>query len=334
MEMADKFNQHSKEALLNEEKGNLFEFLVAKNLSRLHGVENNFFLDLNPSLKNNMTFYEESLQNNHPELIPKLIKLSDLTAKEIYKKINLEVSNIFLVGKIAANLDKEKWHEADIVIKTKNELLIPLSVKLTKDNSYMNTKSAGAKSFISKYFQHFKHAEKFQEILNKEIDQAFFQMAHRLYQLDSLEFKGKFDETWKEKWSELPGELPPEFREVIFVNYTRVAAAIHQQLVEMLTQDSATFINSLAPLCGMGDSEIIQVSCYHQDHQLKTIEIKKIEDFFLPGMNVKIEELKSNMSAFDIYFGNIILQIRVKPMNKFTTPSYKINCSIKFNKEN
>jgi hypothetical protein len=83
----------------------------------------------------------------------------------------------------------------------------------------------------------------------------------------------------------------------------------------------------------MGDRKIIQVSCYHQQHRLKSIEIKKFEDLFYPEIDVVIEPLKENMSSFDILIGKTTLQIRVKPMNKFTTASYKINCSIKLHKD-
>jgi hypothetical protein len=326
----------SKEALLNEEKGNLFEFLVAQILSRLNKIEAEFFLGLNSDLKKNMALYEESIRQFHPNLIPMLVNLANLTANTVdqYLKLNkIIVKNIFLIGKISANFEKDQWHEADLVLKTETDILIPVSLKLSKDHSYMNTKSAGAKSFIEKYFNEFSESKSFQQVLNKEIDQAFVQMAHRLYQMASLEFVGKFDQNWREKWSELPGELPADFREVIFINYARVAVLIHQQLVCLLKSSKEKFISSLAPLCGMGDRKIIQVSCYHQQHRLKSIEIKKFEDLFYSGLDIVIEPLKENMSSFDILIGKTTLQIRVKPMNKFTTASYKINCSIKLHKD-
>lgn len=338
MKVPDKNNPDSKEsieALLNEEKGNLFEFIVAQILSRQYSIEAQFYLGLNENLKSNMASYEESIRSTHPELIPLLSHLASSTANTLYLHLqqkNLQLENIFLIGKITANFEKDEWHESDLVLKTTEGALIPISLKLSKENSFTNTKSAGAKSFIEKYFKDFSESAKFQLELNKEIDQSFLQMAHRLYQLASLPFNGKFDQSWKDKWSELPGELPSEFREVIFINYNRVASLIHKQLDYLLSIDNEKFIAALAPLCGMGDLNLIQVSCYHQQHSLKSIKIKEFNDFFAESTSVTIGNLKNQMSSFDIYWGNIALQIRVKPMNKFTTPSYKINCSIKMQK--
>lgn len=331
-EQTNQLSIESAEALLNEEKGNLFEFIVAQILSRINNIESKFFTELNANLKNNMACYEESIRQTHPELIPLLSQLANSTAQVLdahLQQKDLKLKDIFLVGKITANFEKEEWHESDLILKTEEDRLIPISLKLSKENSYTNTKSAGAKSFIEKYFQSFSESKQMQSELNKEIDQSFLQMSHRLYQLASLPFLGKFDESWKDKWSELPGELPPEFREVIFVNYNRVASLIHKQLLHLLNTDKEKFISALAPLCGIGDPNLIQVSCYHQQHSLKSIEIKEFGDFFREGINISIEPLKNQMSSFDIVFGNMALQIRVKPMNKFTTASYKINCSIK-----
>ena len=336
MAITDEISDKSAGALLNEEKGNLFEFIIAQNLARLSNIEDNFLLNLNANLKNNLADYEDSLRRCSPQLVPMLAKLAEQTTQALHKYLDdqkIVINNILLVGKMAANLKKSDWHEADVILKTKQDSLIPISIKLSKDQSFMNTKSAGAKSFLVKYFQTFKETHELQAILNKEIDQAFYQMAHKLYSLDNLEFNGKFDDLWKQKWSELPGEMPPEFRDVIFVNYARVAELLHQQLSYLLKVDKEKFINCLEPICGIGNKEILQVNCFHEKHFFKNLEIKRYEDFFFPLMDAKIESLKPNMSSFNILFGKTILQIRVKPMNKFTTPSYKINCSIKINKE-
>jgi hypothetical protein len=336
MRVPDKNNQETGEALLNEEKGNLFEFLVAQKLARLNGIEGAFFADLNSDLKNNLIHYEESIRKRHESLLLQLMVLADNTALELHSYLaqkKIHFVNIFLIGKISANFEQAEWHESDLILKQANGDLIPISLKLSKENSFMNTKSAGAKSFIEKYFISFNRSQEFQLELNKEIDQAFLQMAHRLYDLASLPFQGKIDERWKEKWSELPGELPEEFREIIFINYNRVATLIHNKLVCFFQEDKLKFMKALEPLCGMGDLKLIQVSCYHQQHTLKSIKIKSHENYFYDGMDVAIENSKSNMSSFDIQLGKIVLQIRVKPMNKFTTPAYKINCSIKNSKE-
>jgi len=332
----DKKDRDNNKALLNEEKGNLFEFLVAHLLSLKFKIEESFYNELNADLKNKLAIYEDSLRANNPQMIPLLFTLAQETSQKIEEFIfskNFSLQQIYLIGKLNTNNAKGEWNEADFLLKTKNNELIPISLKLTKENSFMNTKSAGAKSFIERYFKIFENASALQEILNKEIEQAFSQMTHKLYQLANIDFVGKFDFSWKEKWSELPGELPVEFREVIFINYHRVASLIHQQLVHLQTTHPEKFRDSLAPLCGMGDKKMLQVSCYHQEHRLKLILIRDFNDFFKNQNRIKIGELKKNMSSFDIIFGDTILQIRVKPMNKFTTAAYKINCSIKLVKD-
>ena len=44
---------------------------------------------------------------------------------------------------------------------------------------------------------------------------------------------------------------------------------------------------------------------------------------------LKINELKRGLSSFEIDFESLTLQIRVKPMNIFTVPAMKVNCSVK-----
>ena len=47
------------------------------------------------------------------------------------------------------------------------------------------------------------------------------------------------------------------------------------------------------------------------------------------NVDVQFGELKPGISSFEIVFGKTTLQIRVKPMNKFTAPALKVNCSVK-----
>lgn len=69
---------------------------------------------------------------------------------------------------------------------------------------------------------------------------------------------------------------------------------------------------------------------FHQNAQLKEILIKSQSDLFTNDpAEIAVKELSDGASSFDIAFKKFVLQIRVKPMNKFTTAAYKINCSIK-----
>ena len=44
---------------------------------------------------------------------------------------------------------------------------------------------------------------------------------------------------------------------------------------------------------------------------------------------LKINGLKKGLSSFEIGLESLTLQIRVKPMNIFTVPAMKVNCSVK-----
>jgi hypothetical protein len=155
-------------------------------------------------------------------------------------------------------------------------------------------------------------------------------MGHRLYELIDCDFKGQFDNRWTQLYTELPGELNREMKEVVHANYFRVARKLREFLGNLYEIDSLKFYNCLHSLCGFGNSDILQVSCFHQGDKLKQISIKSQTDLILEDPSeISLSELKIGSSSFDITFTKFTLQIRVKPMNKFTTAAYKINCSIK-----
>ncbi|MDD4976080.1 MAG: hypothetical protein PHY93_17120 [Bacteriovorax sp.] len=338
MKVIDYSNQIQKEAILNECKGNIFEFLVAQGLASRSGVEDHFLMNLPLDFKNKLGSYEELMRTHEPKLLVKLPKLSNLTVKRIWEEVGLDQYQFVqwkVIGKMVATNDNEFWNETDIVGTYKtfegNEKHLSLSLKLTKDHSYTNTKSAGVKSFLTKYFQAFGDVViNFQKELNSEVDESFLMMGHRLYTLIDREFEGSFNSEWSANHSELPGELPPEMRTIVHENYHRVALKLSGILDQLKLIDRHLFFDSLAALCGFGHSEIIQVSCFHQDYELKEVTIKNYDDFFSKtNKECDLLPIKDLASFVEIIMGKMTLQVRVKPMNKFTTAAYKINCSIK-----
>ncbi len=137
-----------KEALLNEYKGSLFEFLVASNLAAKLNFESSFLDDLS---ENQLSMYEQQepyLRNHFPSLLVSLPKLAEFTAKKIIKKLNLvSIEKIDLIGMNAGSLT-----EADIIISSQGTKY-PISLKISKKGSFTNTKSAGVKTFFIKYFE-------------------------------------------------------------------------------------------------------------------------------------------------------------------------------------
>jgi hypothetical protein len=338
MKKIDQKNQLQIESLLNECKGNLFEFLVGQSLSRRFKKEDVFLLSLPRDFRGRLQFYEETIRSHDSNLLENLPKLAfavseNLEHHALFKnKMNLSFT---VIGKMVATNSTELWNETDIVVTEEvqngHQKKYFLSLKLTKDHSYTNTKSAGIKSFIEKYFSSFgSQAILYQSKLNHSVDESFYMMGYKLYSLIDQEFRGNFDSRWSNHYTELPGELNPQMKQFVHDNYFRVAQKIHEFLRELQLIDAHKFYQSLHALCGFGNPDILQVSCFHQNALLKEIVIKSHSDLFTNDPSeIRIKELTPGMGSFDISFERFILQIRVKPMNKFTTAAYKINCSIK-----
>lgn len=338
MKKLDYNNQIQKEAILNEFKGNLFEFLVTQGLARKSKIEDQFLLSLPSEFKAKLGSYEELMRLHEPKLLTKLPKLAFETVHKIWEDGNLSKMDFIqwnVIGKMVATNDSKTWNETDIVGSFRddsgNTKKLAISLKLTKDHSFVNTKSAGVKSFLTKYFSGFGNdVTSLQQELNSEVDESFLMMGHRLYSMIDCEFKGSFNSEWTNHHTELPGELSPQMRSVVHENYHRVALKLSDLLLRLKELNPELFFDSLYALCGFGHEEIIQVNCFHQDYDLKEITIKKFDDLFSKtNKECTLLPIKDLASSIEIVLGKMILQVRVKPMNKFTTAAYKINCSIK-----
>lgn len=333
MKILDPNNQTQAIALINEYKGNLFEFKTALTLAQIFKIELEFYHSLNTEYKERLTYYEEFLRFSAPELIIKLSDLSSQTAKVIEdyfacRKFN--PSQIYPVGKILNANKSAHLAEADIVfVENKSGKIFEqlISLKLSKVDSFTNTKSAGIKSFISNYFNEFSESQKFQFDLNKTVEIEFLKMGSALYEKKGMQFKGQFGSEWSEKFTELPGELSEDLREIVFLNYQNTSAKLYKILLNLKDIDPFKFYNSLSRLVGNSNNEIIQVITYHREHEYVSTKINCLNQ---NGNNkFKIRPQKENSHFIEIEYHNLILQLRIKPMNKFTTMSYKINCSIK-----
>ena len=338
MKRIDQNNQVQVESLLNECKGNLFEFLVAQKLSHQYKNEDLFLLSLPRDFKVRLQFYEETIRLHDSELLRNLSLLASAVVENLEQHEVFANNNSFsfaVIGKMVATNDNELWNETDIVALEKlpdgSQKKHFLSLKLTKYQGYTNTKSAGIKSFLDKYFSGFNcFTHELQLSLNQYVDESFYMMGHKLYSMIDQNFTGSFDTNWSQTQTELPGELEPEMKEVVHENYYRVAQKIHEFLCKMHSKDPHLFYMSLHALSGFGNPDIIQVSCFHQNDQLKVIKIKTLTDMFSGNYDeISLKNLNHGVASFDISFKKFVLQIRVKPMNKFTTAAYKINCSIK-----
>ncbi len=342
MKMIDENAQMQIESLLNECKGNLFEFLVAQHLSKLYGSEDLFLLNLHGDYRKRLQFYEQTVRHHNPGMLVSLSPMAQSVAKTLEGSsyfIGKKKFSFFVIGKLTSGSDSDFWNETDIVASEDlghgESQKLYLSLKLTKDHSFTNTKSAGVKSFIEKYFNKVDPTANFRQTsFNKEVDESFFMMGHKLYEMIDQDFKGSFDSRFTDHYSELPGELSQEMRKVIHQNYFRVITKLKMIMNDLYTSNPIAFFEALGSLCGFGNKDIIQVSCIHLNNELKNVYIKAYHDLFGKEENsLGFSDIEPGGSSFEIRFKKINLQIRIKPMNKFTTAAYKVNCSIKMKGE-
>ena len=257
MKKIDQNNQLQIESLLNECKGNLFEFLVAQLLSRRFKKEDVFLLSLPRDFRGRLQFYEETIRHYDSELLKNLPLLAQAVSENLEQhalfknKTNLSFT---VIGKMVATNANELWNETDIVaieeLPNGEQKKHFLSLKLSKDHSYTNTKSAGIKSFIEKYFSAFGLlAQDYQAKLNLSVDESFYMMGHKLYCMIDQDFRGNFDSRWSNTQTELPGELDDSMREVVHDNYFRVALKVREYLGALYKSDPILFYHSLHALC-------------------------------------------------------------------------------------
>lgn len=328
------------EALINEVKGNLFEYLVAFELARYWKVSGEFvrhFSGLSAGkAQSEMRHYQEWLRENDPELFTRLPLLAHEAAERFLANYqDLSITEVLLTGKSGAVSGQNHLMECDILLKEK-ERIIPISLKFCKHGAFVNTKSGGIRSFVQKYFDVFSEASIAQENLNNYLEQSFNQMALELYEWADIEGahlmekKGHFSPEWVQRGlPELPGELPEAPRSCLFAHYYRVIGKLYETLKSFHEQDASLFQKCLAPLMGFSDTDMIQLTLFHKStgkrYELAGVEIEDWQG----EKELVFHPLKEGISSFSFGLGKKHLQIRLKPMNKFTVSALKVNCSVK-----
>lgn len=339
-------NQTQKEALLNEYKGNLFEYLVAKELAQFLNNEAFFMRHLSRDLLDRLRIYQETLLNYDGDLYQKLPVLAHEFFKNLVSSWSTEkvqfyrsCDELFLLGKLEANSGERLWSEADLLLRSSldKHLEIPISLKLSKKGSFTNTKSAGIMSFLTTYFSNYSDLLKTnnlssievrQERFNLVIDNSFDQMCLLMHQEKGLKFSGGFENSWPLHFPDLPGDLTGADHQILMDHYKRLSLALLAELEELYEINQNLFLKSAFVLMGFGELRIHSWTCFHHDHvffkaheldrsQLEDVrEIVFLENESYGSINLKIHKF--------------ILQLRIKPMNKFTTKAYKVNCSVRW----
>ncbi len=320
-------DQTKKEALFNEVKGSLFEYLVAREIAVTAKAELSFQDSLDKNYLTVLSQQDRMVRQFYPEMLPFLNRVSKITSKKLIDYLNEIPTSPKVVGKFSNSSLSDELQEADLVLALSDKAL-PVSLKLNKKNAYVNTKSGGIKSFFTQYFP-FVNPE-IQKNFNQFVDMEFNRMGLDLHALHDLEYPGDFGLWVKPGFSELPGELDAESRSILKAYYARIAEEMHRILKAAFALDPSQFTSSLPPLMGFGNEEILQVICFHEfpgdiDPQ---IDIHCFHDIHSDLEHTKIKDF-TQISSVELEIGSWSLQIRVKPMNKFTTTAIKINCSVK-----
>lgn len=316
-----------KEALFNEVKGSLFEYLVARKLAILGNEELKFLQSLDKNYLAVLSQQDRMVRQFYPEMLPFLDKASAETADSLITYLKEIPTEPKVTGKFSNSKLGQELHETDLLLKLKAKPL-SVSLKLNKKNAFVNTKSGGIKSFFSLYFP-FIHSS-IQDEFNKFVDLEFNRMSLELHELHDLEYPGSFSNWIKSGFSELPGELDQDSRKILKNYYARIAQRMHTILSEASHKDHRSFGKCLLPLMGFGSPDILQVIFFHDfpENVSSLIDIHTREEIDSVLSDLSIRPF-SDISSVEIEAGAWALQIRVKPMNKFTTTAIKINCSIK-----
>jgi len=339
MNFFDNITPIQKEALYNEFKGHLFEFHICSELALKYSLYDIFLTSLTSVQVEHLKEYEKFLLKNSPMILKKLPLLAKKLVNAIHlelKEKNLSVKGVYWTGKHGAKSLNADWKETDLAIdvfdSNDQSFRIYYSLKLSKANSFTNTKSAGVMSFFEKYFYQFSWAKTYQSDLNSFIESSFYLMKARMEDLTGIEETTQgFSKQFVMQYGELPGGLPDELRTVLYEHYSRVMDQIEIGLHRMYEENKEYFFDSLLSLMGFSSNGVIQYQLFHENHEFHSI--KRLESP-KDTSSVEFKIRKKGQHFLEILIESYILQVRIKPMNKFTTPAYKVNCSIKKRDDN
>lgn len=322
-------NSKRKESLLNEYKGNLYEFLVARELSQKYQIEAEFIRRLRPDFQQMLAQQEAFVREYYPELLIDLPRLAKGLADKLSECLPESPTGLTLIGKAASG--EEAQGEADILLSFENVEDVPISVKLSKAQAFVNTKSAGIKSFIKKYFGAFEGNEEAQEMFSSFFDREFDRFSRAVHDSQGVEYSEDFDHWKSEGLTQLPGELGPEERAIFLGLISSVSNRLFEIVTEFYEKAPAQFAFCLRPCLGHSVDGLWQAATFYktkgQNYELFSHEVERLDQ----GSGLKLVSAKNraDTSSFDLVFEDRVLQIRIKAMNRFTGKGFKVNCAVK-----
>lgn len=323
--MKDKF----REALFNEIKGSLFEYLTALEIARFNNCELDFLRNLPPHYQQVLEQQDHMTRELYPELVSYMPLWAKTTATEFLKTHKQIWHKITLTGQLIHTDAAVEQGASDFILH--GETSHGVSLKLNKKAGSVNTKSGGIKSFFTTYFPT-QLSDKLQTQFNQLIDAEFSVVRFELMEMAGLKPEASWEEWRKAGLSELPGELPADMRERLHAFYARGSIELKNSLEKIAQSHPAIFQRGLLNLCGLAD-DITQVICFHDIHGARPSDVKVLvhrqQDLIERLAQFTWRETPQSASV-ELQLIDWILQIRIKPMNKFTTTAIKMNCSLRF----
>lgn len=316
----------SDEALLNELKGSIFEYLVARELARASGVEEDFLVSLGDDYQRLLERQDLMLRECFPHMPQYLFQWAKKTATHFLAIQSQTITQIRLAGQFSHQKDQG---ESDFKLWLDGAEM-PVSLKLNKKQGLVNTKSAGVKSFLTQYFP---HALELQERFSQLVEVEHSLLRDELLELMGLPASESWS-GWRERGlSELPGEQTVAVKEILHRYYSRLASQLERDLIQLQQLDAAPFNDGLVRLLGFSHPQLIQLICFHE-LQSKNPQHCEVLVHDQQRVRVELSSLRFRESretaSVEIELKSWLLQIRIKPMNKFTTTAIKINCSVKY----
>lgn len=316
-----------KEAFLNEYKGTLLEYLVGLFLARQYSFESDYRAQFSPLQLKELQDYQQMVMQMDPELYQKLFSF----AQEILKNLNFPapVQAVIWTGK---NKERKQKDEADLLVRTEDSLS-RLSLKLCRYPSFVNTKSGGLKSFLGHYFSDFSQSHFAQNEFNHFCGQRFNEFSFELHKIYHLEEKSDFSDWNQLKKPRLPSELNEEALSCLYSYYHDIICQLYLHLKKFFDEDRPCFEKCLYPLLGFSHDDVKQVFCLYehskqQRYLLRKIIVKQIDDLKAEFDQMEILPPEKKNASLHLKTKHLLFQIRVKPMNTFTAPSLKVNCSL------
>ena len=107
------------EALLNEYKGNIFEFLVGKETAAHYGSEFSYLDRIPKAFLDKLGTYEDYIRHCDRDLFESLPLMAKKSFKDLKKHLPLGPREVFLVGKLVGGSNDKRFGRGRSLVKVR-----------------------------------------------------------------------------------------------------------------------------------------------------------------------------------------------------------------------